>query len=357
MPIRIQKRLLLTLLLVGGICHQLTCPTAARGQDETVYRLRADGGTSKVSGKVTEITPFGVTVQSNSGPLEIPFAEIDKVVTVNEPLEVGRARDRLETGRFDDVLAELQKITDPNKAPAARNEIEFLTAAATAQISLRGGSVTAQDAGRAMVEYLKNNPTSYHFYPGTELLGKLLLAVGRPELAEPEFAKLIESKSKAMILRGYFSRGESLIEMGKFADAANSFQAIQAMEANDDLTQSYKLLAKVRQAKAQALQGQFAEAIQAIQDVIKVESPDNELLFAYAYNSLGTAQQQAGNLKEAATAFLHTELLYSSQSEPHAEALYQLALIWPQLEQTDRASRARNTLKTRYRNSFWATKL
>ena len=357
MPTRIQQRIFLSVILAGGIFQQLGYPTTSRAQDETVYRLRADGGSSKVSGKVTDVTPFGVTVQANAGPLEIPVAEIDKIVYVNEPLEVGRARDRLDAGRFDDVLEELQKITAPVKTPALNQEIEFLTAAATAQISLRGGSVTAQDAGRLMIEYLKNNPTSYHFYPGTELLGKLFLAFGRPELAEPEFAKLIESKSTSLILRGYFNRGEALIEMGNFAGAADAYQAIQAMQANDDLTQSYKLLAKVRQAKAQALQGQFAEAIQAIQEVIKVESPDNELLFAYAYNSLGTAQLQANNLKEAATAFLHTELLYSGQAEPHAEALYQLALIWPQLEQTDRASRARNTLKSRYRNSFWATKL
>ncbi len=66
---------------------------------------------------------------------------------------------------------------------------------------------------------------------------------------------------------------------------------------------------------------------------------------------------QEGNLKEAATAFLHTELLFAQEIEPQAEALYQLALIWPKLNQTDRASRAREGLKSRYRNSYWANKL
>ena len=81
------------------------------------------------------------------------------------------------------------------------------------------------------------------------------------------------------------------------------------------------------------------------------------MLFAQIYNALGDVQAKAGRLKEAMMAYLHTQLLFASEPDSHAEALFHLAEIWPQLEQTDRANQSRETLKSRYRNSFWARSL
>ena len=92
-------------------------------------------------------------------------------------------------------------------------------------------------------------------------------------------------------------------------------------------------------------------------EIIKSENPDNTQLFAYAYNALGTCHLQNKNLKEARTAFLHTELLFSKESEAMAEALYNLSLIWPDLGNNDRAIKARESLKNSFRNSYWARKL
>jgi Flp pilus assembly protein TadD len=99
------------------------------------------------------------------------------------------------------------------------------------------------------------------------------------------------------------------------------------------------------------------QATQTLNELIATESAENSLLFANLYNALGSVYEKAGQLKEARTAYLHTNLLYASEPDEHAEALYHLALIWPQLEETDRANEARDTLKTRYRNSYWAGKL
>ena len=91
--------------------------------------------------------------------------------------------------------------------------------------------------------------------------------------------------------------------------------------------------------------------------MIKTENSDDKLLFAHIYNALGAAYEKAGKFKEASRAYLHTDLLFASVLEAHAESLYHLAILWPKLEQTDRAARARDTLKARYRNSYWAGKL
>ena len=348
---------ILALLTIAVALSVPGIPSVAQGQDDAVYKFRAGGGNSKISGEITGMTPLGVTVETRSGTKEIPAAEINKIVFAGQPPEIARARDRIESGRFDDALTELEKISDPVQGPFLKQEVDFLTAFASAQIALRTGNITAQEAGRRIGGFVANNPESCHLFPAKELLGKLLFAVGRAELAEKEFAQMTESNWPEYVLSGYFYQGDCLNELGKYGEAEAVFDAILAMDANDDLTQSFKLLAKCQKAKSQALAGNTDQAINTINEIIKVESPDNTKLFAYAYNALGVAHLKAGNLKAAASAFLHTELLFATEAEPHAEALYQLALIWPQLQQTDRASRAREGLKSRYRNSYWAGKL
>ena len=91
-----------------------------------------------------------------------------------------------------------------------------------------------------------------------------------------------------------------------------------------------------------------------IESLIKNENPDNKLLFAHLYNALGACHESTQNWQEAAIAYLHTELLFSLDPDAHAEALKKLSEIWPKLDETDRANRAAATLKTRYRNSYWA---
>jgi hypothetical protein len=79
-------------------------------------------------------------------------------------------------------------------------------------------------------------------------------------------------------------------------------------------------------------------------------------LMARAYNVLGLAHRQAGRTKEALLAFLHTDVLYSSQPDTHAEALANLVDLWEQVHKTERANAARKTLEEQYKDSPWAKK-
>ncbi len=354
-PKRLAPLLLASFLSVGFFAVCSSTPTL--GQDDAVYRIREGGGTSRLGGKISKVTPIAVTVETSTGAKEVSASEIDKLTFGGEPLEVSRARDRMEAGRFDDALATLEEITEPLKPQLLQQEVEFLKAYSTAQVSLMSGAISARDAGKLMSAFISNNQNSYHLYPAIEMFAKLSFAVGAVDFAEKEFAKMTQSKWPEMILRGHFYRGEALNLLGKHDEAKQQFEAILASPNTDDMTQQYKLLAKSQIAKTMALTGQQAAAIPLLNEIIKVENPDNSELFAYTYNALGTCHLKAGNLNEAALAFLHTELLFAGEAEPHAEALYQLALLWPQLEQTDRASRAREGLKSRYRNSYWASKL
>jgi tetratricopeptide (TPR) repeat protein len=349
-PIQMVKIWLLTCLLISG--------GSLFGQNQdSIQLIRSSGGGRALNGKITGVSPLNIQIQTSQETRDIHPSQINRISFLNQPLEIDRARNQMNSGRFDDALEELQKISDTIGREEIKQEIAFLKARAAAEISLRGGGVSSQEAGRAVADFLRNFPNSYHFYPATELQGQLLLAIGRFELAETEFAKLQDSQWQEYIIRGWFQQSESLIQQNKPEQAAAVLRQILEDPNTDDLTQNYKLLAKTRLALTEGMQGRGAEAIQSLEQIIKVENADNSILFAYAYNSLGSIYLQQGKTKEAMMAFLHTELLYPNESEAHAEALYQLALIWPKLDQNERANRARNTLKSRYRNSLWANRL
>ena len=151
--------------------------------------------------------------------------------------------------------------------------------------------------------------------------------------------------------------GETLIHQDKLSDALKSYRALTNLSGNDDQTRQFKLLAECQTAKLSALQGDVETAIASVEEIIENENAENTQLFAYAYNALGTCYLKSNQLKKACRAFLHTELLFSSESDAHAEALYNLAKIWPKLKESGRANRARETLTSRYRNTIWASKL
>lgn len=324
-------------------------------QNDRIEVLRGTG--RNVSGKITQISPIEITVQASDGVKQVSADQVSKITFQGQPLEIERARSQMNAGRYDGAIEELQKISDAVKRDEVKQEIEFMIAKSNAEIAIRGGTVTASDAAQGLSEFISKNPQSYHLYPAIELLGRMYFAMGQFDEAEKEFVKLGGSKSQELLLKGNFYRGETLTEQGKYPEAAAAYSAITGLNNNDDLTQTYKLLAKIRSARATAIGGNPETAIQTLEEIIRVENSANTLVFANAYNSLGAAYLQQNNLKEAMMAFLHTDLIYTNEREAHAEALYNLALIWPKLEQNDRANRARQNLKTAYRNSVWSMKL
>ena len=330
----------------------LLLATVSIGQAQDVlYKYRSDGKTSRVSGKISGFTPNGVTIDGN----EVPAADIKKVVFTREPSEIERARGQMDSRRYADSIAELDKITG-SLSKDAQMEVEFIRAFSSAQISLRGGAITPKVAAGQVKKFITDYGNSFHLVPAIDQFAKLAFAAGLPQVAEAEFQKLQNSNWPEYQLKGYFQAGEMQILLNKLPDAKASFEAILQIGANDDLTQTYKLLAKCELARVAGLQGD-ANAQKAIEKIIKDENPDDKKLFAHLYNALGSIHEKAGRFKEAARAYLHTELLFASEPEAHAEALYHLALLWPKLDKTDRANRARDTIKSRYRNSYWAGQL
>ena len=343
--------------LVTLVATCMLCTSTLHAQTDIVY-VRENGRNTQVKGKITDMTADTVSINTKNGAENVDAGKISKIKFSGEPSQVERARKSLESGRYDDCLKELDKIKKATNSQRIKSEIEFLRSYANAQKALRGDNdVTAQQAGSSINQFVKNNQSSHHFYRASESLGQLFLAIGKLQLAEKEFTKLTKSTSASMQMRGAFQAGQVQLMQNNLSAAKASMESIKSMPGNDDAAKQQKLIAECKLAKIAALGGDPANAIASVQKIIAQNDSNNAVLFAHAYNALGQCYLKSDRLKPASRAFLRTHLLFANDSDAHAEALYNLALIWPKLNHNDRANEMRQTLKSRYRNSYWASKL
>lgn len=329
----------------------------AQAQTDSVFRT-AEFGNKQVRGKIVKTTPIEVTVETRNGQETVPAREIKKITFSNEPRSLNRARDHFEGQRFDDCLQTIQKIDGEPKSRFIKQEMDFLAAVSDANKALRGDrETTTQTAEQAVASFIQQNSDSYRLVQAIDVYAQLLMANGKTEAAQKQFNKLTKSRWPKYIARGHFFEGENLVLANQLAAAEKSYRELAGLSDSDPSTKQFKQLAECQLAKLAALQGDVQRAVSTIENIIKNENAENSRLFAYAYNALGTCYLQSNELKKACRAFLHTELLFSSESDAHAEALYNLAKIWPKLKEVERANRARELLSSRYRNSIWASKL
>src|SRR5687768_9051282 len=146
----------------------------------------------------------------------------------------------------------------------------------------------------------------------------------------------------------------SLVGQKDFANALQKFDAVLASELTTPEAAQQKLFASIGKAVCLAETNKPDEGITLIEDIIAKNDAQDAELFAKAYNALGNCYLKANRPKDALQAFLHTDILFYADAESHAEALYRLSKLWNDVNKSDRAVAARNTLRERYAGSVWA---
>jgi len=299
-------------------------PAQAIAQD-IVYQFREGKNPARVRGTIEQVSPQEVTIETESNGKQ----------TIPETLD---------------------KMKDDPAGQKWQPEADYLRAAVNAQLSLSGGSVTAQDAGKQVNQFLVTHPESYLKFPAMEQLGKLLFAFGRMKNASQSFEQLTQSGWPRLQRIGSYWQGLSQRELGNFEGAIGLFKQLGAIQAGDPELETWQLMAACQVARCEGESGDTDAAVAKLRKIIKEQNPDNARLFATAFNSLGALYMKQNKLKEARTEFLKTELLYPTAVNEHAEALYYLTKIWAELNENDRAIQARETLKNLYANSWWVTR-
>src|SRR3954447_6254902 len=326
----------------------------SRSYGEVTDRVRLQRGSE--TGEVTKMTRYEVTVDKGAvGAVPIAVNEIRSVVFEGEPAELTQARVNSGNGAFAKALGLLEKIAaDQVKRDFIKQDIEFYKAYCASRLALSGeGEIT--DAGKQLNLFVRNYPGNFHFLEASELMGDLLMASGRFDFAEKQYAELAKAPWPVYKMKAAVSLGRSLQAQGKHAEAIQQFDAALAMADDGGAdAQNQKLSATLGKAVSLADAGKSDDAVKIIQKVIQDADPQQKELHARAYNALGNCYEKSKQTKDALFAFLRVDVVYSNVPEAHAEALAHLVPLWKAVGNEEQAREARETLLQRHGNSKWA---
>lgn len=332
----------------------LMLPQLAQAQNDQIFGRTG----TPTRGVITKISPTQVTIQATGISRDFDTKDIQRLTFGDEPGEMRTARDRVAAGQFEDALDALRSIDVASiENNNVRAEIGFLTAYSMGQLALTSGGDRAAAIAQ-MMNFMRENPNTYRYFEGVEMLGDLHFASGEFEQAG-KFYGLIGSRSPwpEYQLRAAVLQGRSQAEAGNHEQALMNFDRVLESGLSTSLAVEQKLHAAVGRAVCLAATGRAEEGIKVIHDLIAKNDPNDPEVFGHAYNALGACYMQIGATKEALLAYLHTDILYFTNTQAHPEALYHLARLWDQVNRSDRAVRARSMLQSRYPASRWAARL
>lgn len=317
-------------------------------------RIKRRNGTE--SGKITNISALEVTISKGGVQSKVPVEEIRGIYFAGEPTKLNAARLAAAAGHYQDALNALAKI---DRGKVDRDEVlqdlDYLVMFCQANRALAGQEDLDQ-ATQQVSGFLAQHRSSYHVPRAIELLGDLLVAGGKYDLARKQYAKLGKAPSAYYQARSAFLIGRALEEKGQHAAAMAEFDRALKLAAGNAAAQTLQLEITLQRAESQAATGQVEEATAAIKKIITQADAEDAPLLARAYNALGDCYLQTKDKQAARDAFLHVDLLFNSASTAHAKALYELSRLWSELGHPERAREAQQRLRNQYPESRWANR-
>ncbi|MBI1904369.1 MAG: tetratricopeptide repeat protein [Planctomycetia bacterium] len=315
------------------------------------------------AGTLQSVTRNEIVIQdTDQKEVKIEVNRIDSIRFHQEPTMMGQARSAVEEGNYDQALKRLANETlDPAKIERleVKQELEYFKARSLAGAALASGQVKdLREAGTTMIKFLTEYPTTWRYYEAQQVIGDLLLAVGETQKAIDAYKTIEAAPWDDFKMRGAVYRGRAQQQGKQFDAALKTFESALALGAGkkDPLIEAQVLAATVGRAACLAETGNADEAVKIVAEVIESADPENKELHAVAFVTLGNCYVKANKPKEALLEFLKVHLLYNTYPNYHAEALYNLSLLWRQIGKTDRADESLRMLQERYSGSQWAKK-
>ena len=344
------KRLVL-LAVVAGLASAF--PTAAWAQFDEVYVNRQP---TPNRGTITSMTKDEIGMDMAGVARTFPVNEITRILYGDENIELKNARNAVQQKNYNAALNELRKLQNAQIGREyIKQDVDYYTALCLARVAMsEGGDKKA--AEKAMLDFARSAPNSWHFYDAAEILGDLAAASGDHAAAVRYYSGLAKAPWEDYRMRANIAVGNSLLAQNNPAEALARFNEVLGASLSTPEAATQKVFAQIGKAQCLALTGKPDEGVAMIKEIIEKNDPSDSALFAKAYNALGNCYLKANKTKEALQAFLHTDILFYADGPSHAEALYHLSKLWSEVNKSDRAVAARNMLRERYSGSAWSTK-
>ena len=310
-------------------------------------------------GDITEIAQQSVSVKSGIGKMiEVPANDIISVRWGAEPAELNLARSAEDSGDLARAL-ELLKTSSGNAGtnPDVKTEIEFLTARVNARVALEQDASKLTDASTQLEGFVKAHSVNFRYFDALQLLGAVQLAAEDYAGAETSFGKLERAPWPDYQMAAQNSTAKLAFQKGELSKALAAYNEVLKQSGSSPGEVSKRNEALIGKASVQLKQGNADIALQAVAEAIAKTSPEDSTVQAGAWNLKGDCLKSQGKVKEAILAYLHVPVLFEKEKVPLAEALYNLAVLWPRADQPERGLAARQELQENYPDSPWTKKL
>ncbi len=281
------------------------------------------------SGKFVEITPTTVKITVRNKDQTFDMADVRKLSFDDEPNTLDRVRESALQGQYEQALDEVKKIsTDGVKNPLIKQDIEFYRYYCEGKLGLagRGDKLTAI---KGLVSLERENPKSHHLYERSDMLGQLAMAVNQPDQASHYFNMLLSAPSPDTKALGAYRLGSVELAQGKVDEAKVRFGQLAAATSSSPEMGRLKSLAEVGLATCEQKAGNNEQALQKLESLVQQYDSTDQELFARINNAKGACYAALGKTNQALLSYLQTDLLFFTDAEAHAEALYHLSKFWP----------------------------
>lgn len=310
-------------------------------------------------GDITAIAQTSISVKSGIGTMiEVPANDIVSVRWGAEPPEMNLARSAEDGGNLARALEQLA--TSAGKAgtnEAIKTEIQFLIARVTARLALEQDATKLEDASTKLDSFAKAHTDNFRYFDSLQLLGTIQLAAADFAGAEQSFSKLAKAPWPDYKMAAQNATAKLAFKKDDLAAALSAYEQVLSQTGTSPGEISRRNEALLGKASVQLKQGNADIALQAVAEAIEKTNPEDSAVQAGAWNLKGDCLQAQGKVKEAILAYLHVPVLFEKEKLPLAEALYNLAVLWPRADQPERGLAARQELQENYPDSPWTKKL
>lgn len=330
-----------------SLCHSATFAV-------DIVTRRSDGTDFK--GTITSATVAEIVVKSSSGKeTTIPITDVRRVRFDKEPTALNPARANERSGAFETALQkylDIQKTLD-NSDKRVVADLQFLIARATAKMALIDPS-KVPDALKRLAEFRSANKQNFRYLEATLLHANLLGLNKQHDEGMQLLEEVRQSSVKGYQLQAGVALGRLMLQSDDVSGALQAFEGVAKQSEGDESASSAFFEAMLGRATCLQKQGGSEQAIQVLDQIIQQADETETETLATAWLRKGENLKAKGQVKAALMAFLHVDVLYPGEPQPHAEALYQLSEIWGPAGYPERAAEASSQLTNKYPNSPWA---
>ena len=341
--------------LLWAACLLASFECVASAQN-SLDRVRRRNGID--SGRVTAISPLGVTISKSGVQTRIAVEEIRDVTYSGEPRALSSARQAAALGRYSSALESLNKISN-NDSPSdnvrrdgVTSDVEFLKVLCAARLAIAGSGAISESIA-SVQQFLASHGRSYRVPAAIELLGDLHLANGNASAARMQYEKLAKAKTPYFAAKSALLVGRTYQSQSEHRQAIEEFDKALAADNGSPVMELMEFEAMLAKAVSQAGLGNVDQSASQIASFIRSAESDDKERLARAYNALGDCYLVGDRTQDALFAFLHVDLLYDSVGDAHAKSLHELAAVWKSAGYADRAKEAARKLAEDYPGSRW----